>query len=255
MNRIKLSPLSQLGFSSPKVKKLAELRKPQPSRTVAFDDHVHDLFDYTLFIPQHYEAKYAYPLLVWLHADGQDHRQVLKMMPHLSHRNYTAVSISSPFGDGCTSWLQDPVCIERTAERIEVAINHAKLRLNVDPERVFIVGCGSGGTMAMRVAFAFPNWFAGVISLNGEVPQDGQPLGSWTRCRNLPIFWAHARRSNRFGECTLCQNLKLLHVAGFSLVLKQYPCGDSLDSQVFHDMNTWIMETISDSSHSNSIVR
>ena len=44
------------------------------------------------FGPQHYEPQYAYPLIVWLHGRGDDERQLLRVMPHVSMRNYVAVA-------------------------------------------------------------------------------------------------------------------------------------------------------------------
>ena len=44
-----------------------------------------------IFTPQHYEPNYAYPLIVWLHGPDDDQRQVNRVMPLVSLRNYTAV--------------------------------------------------------------------------------------------------------------------------------------------------------------------
>ena len=47
--------------------------------------------NHTLFVPLHYEPNYAYPLVVWLHGPGDDERQLLRVMPLVSMRNYVAV--------------------------------------------------------------------------------------------------------------------------------------------------------------------
>ena len=47
---------------------------------------------YALFAPLHYESGYAYPLIVWLHGRGNDERQLLRIMPQVSMRNYVAVA-------------------------------------------------------------------------------------------------------------------------------------------------------------------
>ena len=44
-----------------------------------------------LFTPLHYERNYAYPLIVWLHGPGDDERQVTRVMPLVSMRNYVGV--------------------------------------------------------------------------------------------------------------------------------------------------------------------
>ncbi len=49
-------------------------------------------FAHAVFAPVHYEPGYAYPLLVWLHGCGGDERQLWRLMPLLSLRNYLAVA-------------------------------------------------------------------------------------------------------------------------------------------------------------------
>ena len=45
-----------------------------------------------VFAPLHYTPKYDYPLIVWLHGPGGDQRQLLRIMPVVSLRNYIAVA-------------------------------------------------------------------------------------------------------------------------------------------------------------------
>ena len=45
-----------------------------------------------LFVPLHYEPNYAYPLIVWLHGAQDDERQLKRVMPFISLRNYVAVA-------------------------------------------------------------------------------------------------------------------------------------------------------------------
>ena len=47
---------------------------------------------HALFAPLHYEPGYAYPLIVWLHGQGSDERQLRLIMPLVSMRNYVAVA-------------------------------------------------------------------------------------------------------------------------------------------------------------------
>src|SRR5215475_6844861 len=48
--------------------------------------------NHALFAPLHYEANYAYPLLIWLHGGGDSEHQLRRVMPHISLRNYVAVA-------------------------------------------------------------------------------------------------------------------------------------------------------------------
>jgi len=256
MNRIKIRPLAEMGHViDPANTKTDSSVLPSTQKTrssPAPPTSTGQLLDYSLFIPQHYECQYAYPLIVWLHSRGGNHRQIYQVMPQLSSRNFAAVAIKTPSGDG---WDCGAQALAQTLEKLEVAIDHAKLRLNINPQRIFVAGLEDGGSQALQVAFTRPDLFAGVASLNGALPNSSAPLSNWQRCRDLPLFLAQARDSKQFSESQLCQQLRLLHTSGFSLTLRQYPGSDPIHSQVYPDLNTWIMETIGDSSGQNTIVQ
>ncbi len=39
-----------------------------------------------------------------------------------------------------------------------------------------------------------------------------------------------------------CDNLRLLHTAGISVVLRQYPCSQELIPRMLGDVDRWVME-------------
>ena len=65
-----------------------------------------------------------------------------------------------------------------------------------------------------------------------------------SQARQLPLFIAQGRHSQRYPVETTCQELRLFHAAGMHVTLRQYPCGDELNPQMLHDMNVWIMEQV-----------
>lgn len=199
----------------------------------------------SLFIPLHYEQNYAYPLLVYLHDCGQSEGRINGVMPQISCRNYAAVSVRSPgirAADDC--WLQNDDTISQSHAGIELAISKAMGRLNINREKIFLVGEGNGGTMALRLAMQFPENVAGVASINGSLPVNGNPFRRLACARQIPIFWSHYRQSIEFPESELCEGLTLLHTAGFNLTLRQYPGTDCGSGQVYSDLDKWIMEQV-----------
>lgn len=200
-----------------------------------------------VFTPLHYERNYAYPLVVWLHGADDDERQVARIMPLVSVRNYVAVGArgTAP-GTVPTSytWLQDPTHIARAHERVCSAISAARRWLNVAPQRIYLAGYGAGGTMALRVALARPSAFAGVISIGGEFPSRHRPLSKLHAARSLKILLATARDSSDYPASRVCQHLRLFHTAGMSVDLRQYPCGDELTTNMLSDMDRWIMNQL-----------
>jgi phospholipase/carboxylesterase len=197
----------------------------------------------------HYESSYSYPLIVWMHSDGDDRNQLARIMPELSMRNYVGVGPQAAVGNESRgfSWEQTPASIDHSIQAVCDAVDHARMTLNINSERIFLAGYGAGGTMAYRVGMEIPEVVSGIVSLNGPMPSQLTPLRDWMRCRELPLFWGHCRKSIEFGEQKLCDQLKLLHIAGFSVTLRQYPNGDELPTQMLDDLDGWIMGMIKSS--------
>jgi phospholipase/carboxylesterase len=202
----------------------------------------------TLLSPLHYEEKYSYPLIVWLHGPGEDDQSLKRWMPHISLRNYAAVAprgTHRPVAATGFGWRQTADHVELAHVRVAAAVERAKRQLNIHRRRVFLVGAGCGGTMAMRLALASPNRFAGALSLDGAFPRGGAPLLRLIEARQLPLFIARARKSRGYSSAVACDDLRLLYAAGMSLTLKEYPGRNVCSPQVLGDVDRWIMEVLS----------
>ncbi len=204
-------------------------------------------FHHTLFAPLHYEKNYAYPLLVWLHGPGDDERQLQRVLPLISMRNYAGVG---PRGTTAQSdgrgyhWQATPGDVSYAEQATTAAIEAARQRFNISPTRIFLAGFQCGGTMAQRIGLAYPDRFAGVLSIGGAFPLEETPLTQLDRVRKLPLFIAHGRDSQEYTLDRSCQELRLFHVAGMNVTLRQYPCGDDLTTKMLSDVNTWVMEQV-----------
>lgn len=202
------------------------------------------------FGPKHYEPNYAYPLVVWLHGRGGDERQLVRVMPTISLRNYVAVAPRGfrPGGEFSNRpgflWPQTDDCIQEAARRVAEAVEAAQRKFHVARDRVFLAGFDAGGTMALRVAMSDPSRFAGALSICGEFPRGRAPFQRLTEARRLPVFLAVARDSREYPPDTACDDLRLLHAAGMSVILRQYPCGQELTAQMLRDVDRWIIEQI-----------
>ena len=203
---------------------------------------------HALFAPLHYESGYAYPLIVWLHGARNDERQLMRIMPMISMRNYVAVAPRGVFleeGEKPSyGWSQSEKNIEEAEQRIFDSIDTAIAKLHVAPRRIFLAGFDDGGTMAFRVAMNHPHRFAGVLSLCGSFPEGRRVLGNLGEVRRVPILLAVGRDSEPYPSDKVCENLKLLHTAGLSVTLRQYPCGHELSPQMLGDVDRWIIEQI-----------
>lgn len=203
---------------------------------------------YSLFVPMHYERRYAYPLLVWLHGDGGSEQELRQLMPYVSVRNYIAAAArgTAPAGSDRRghTWENTPQSISEATDRVRECIDAAQRRFNVHAKRVFIAGYGCGGTMALRLALQQPEWFAGAISIGGPLPTGGCPFSRVNDARRLPLMVAACRESTTYPESRVASDLRLLHAGGFSLALRQYPGEDDLTTVMLADMDRWIMGQI-----------
>jgi phospholipase/carboxylesterase len=209
-----------------------------------------------LFAPLHYEPNYGYPLLVWLHGPGSDERQLTRIMPVVSMRNYVAVAprglpVGAVDGKQCWGWSQSVEHVREAEQRIFECIEDAEERFHIAPSRLFLAGADCGGTMAFRVAMNHPARFAGVLSFGGAFPQGQKPFGQWNEARRLAVFLAAGRDSDEYPADKACDDLRLLHSAGMSVItfrqyasLRQYSSRSELAPQVLRDVDRWIIEQI-----------
>lgn len=227
-----------------------------------------------LFSPVHYESGYAYPLLVWLHDRGGDERQVMRIMPEISMRNYVAVApqgirqesqAAAPSKNAVGDWNHLDVAailqavrrskavydwpenfegVTEAEQRIFDCVSVAVQRNNIAPNRVFLAGFGSGGTMALRMAFLYPEHFAGVASLGGRFPSQGPVLHRWEAARSLSVFLGVGQTSEAFSPQEGCRALELLHTAGFPVAVREYDCGQELVPAMLQDLNRWMMQIV-----------
>lgn len=203
---------------------------------------------YATFAPIHYEDRYAYPLLVWLHGNGSSEQELRQVMPLVSMRNYVAIAPRGSWSDkrnrGRYGWRQTPDTIECAESRIGDCIAVAKRRFNIHEKRIFLAGRDSGGTMALRVAWNDPDRYAGVGAVNGPLPSHLSPLRRVNELRNLPCLLTTSQESTAYPESSVCRDLRLLHVAGCKVTIRHYPGPDGLTDIMLSDLNNWLMELV-----------
>lgn len=204
---------------------------------------VSDPLHLALFAPLHYEPNYAYPLVIWLHGRQGSEHDLLRVMPHLSLRNYVAVA---PRGTEQAGRFYDwSRTNSRLAEqRVLRCLEAAQTKYNVSPRRVYLAGMEHGGAMAIEIALRHPDLFAGAISLGGGFPAGGAPLAKLEAARDLPLFLTSYQQSSLYPVARACDDLRLFHAAGLRVMLRQYPGTDGLCKLVLADLDRWIMEQV-----------
>jgi phospholipase/carboxylesterase len=249
MNRIELPTQSFISTSHSSNISFSGSNNSHDGTTLAASRIAHDWrAPHATFVPIHYEQGYAYPLVVWLHGSLGNELEVRQVMSLVSMRNYVAIAPRGPSADRRTAhayhWRQTDDDIEESEARIAECIDFAQRRYNIHADRIFLVGSGSGGTMAVRAAWNNPGKYAGVATIDGSLPTRHCPLRHVKQLRSLPCLLAMSRGSQCYPDDHVCSDLRLLHSAGCTVALRQYPDGDELTTVMFSDLNRWLMEIV-----------
>lgn len=230
------------------------------------------------FIPPCYEPNYAYPLLVLLHGRGGDEQQLVDSMSGLAWRNYVALGLRGtesivrgdrlvghgwgrPFArrDRRVSATPDePVltpaetvdrilkdgwadAIDQLEDRVFAAIQTTMRALHVHSERIFLVGSGEGAAVAYRMGLSYPERFAGVVAINGWLPDQFRVLGRLKESRELRILAIHGEWNTRAPIDQARRDVAILRAGGLRVAHQAYPCAHRITSPMLGAIDTWLI--------------
>jgi phospholipase/carboxylesterase len=169
-------------------------------------------------------------------------------MPALSLQNYVGCAPRGPITSNRSNnrfvWGQSVAATAVAEEIVFESIENVSRTFSIHSRRIFLAGFGSGATMAARIGLRYPELFAGVIPICGQFPNEQFALSKIGKARTLPILWMYGENSERHGVQHVCQTLPVLHAAGLTLDIRQYPCGDELLANMLSDANHWMMQLV-----------
>ncbi len=207
-------------------------------------------FSHRLFTPEHYEDRYEYPLVIWLHSQDSSEYELDGVMPHLSLRNYVAIAPRalqrSKLSERKFCWTQSGSGAVLAEQLVMQSIAHAINDLSIRPDRVFLAGYGTGGTLAQWIGLRNSESIAGVVSINGAFPKRCESLLQWRESRNLPVLFIHGGQSELCDADQTCHALQSAHRNGLSYQFLQFPCGDELNTAMTAMANQFMMKIVTE---------
>ena len=169
-NRVHRADAFSDGIHQPESKtdlplELRELMAQQPSvSSAAYDSD----WPVSLFVPEQYEDNYAYPLIVWFHAAGQNEGQLESVISSISSQNYCGLGIQGNLAlsdDKSFDW--NPELLEHKEvplqDLLSVTIRRLRKVSHIHSERIFLAGAGTGADVALQQLAQTPDWYAGAL--------------------------------------------------------------------------------------------
>ncbi|MGE3314566.1 MAG: alpha/beta hydrolase [Planctomycetaceae bacterium] len=156
----------------------------------------------SVFVPRHYEEKYAYPLILWLHGAGGSERDLADVMPQISTRNYVGVGFRGTTPAGASAplgfrWSPTEEVLERFSAELYEQVCTIRRTLHVHSERIYLAGVGEGATFGLALLLKRPEWFAGAIAIGGHFPQKNAPLAKFRHLNGKRVLLASETGPNR----------------------------------------------------------
>jgi hypothetical protein len=143
---------------------------------------------YHVLLPTEYSHDHTYPMVVALHAVERDPNWELRWWggtadePLQAQRRGYIVIAPGYLDEKATSYTYSP----QSHYRVLMALRDARKRFNIDSNRVFLAGHGSGGDASFDIGNAHPDLFAGVIPITGQIQNLAVKI--WRNGRDLPWY-------------------------------------------------------------------
>ncbi len=173
---------------------------------------------YSLYVPESYDDKNNWPLIVCLHGGyGNAEDYLWAWLRPAKSKGYIVLSPKSL--DVTWSVLNPPLDADSIAACIEeVCEDYA-----IDRQRILLTGLSDGGTFSYLAAFCYPELFAGVAPIAGELSPVADRMLRQKLANNVPFYVIHGAHDHIFHIKTVRSTCGLLEHLGYPLKFDELP--------------------------------
>jgi phospholipase/carboxylesterase len=183
-----------------------------------------------LHIPDHYEAGYAYPLIVWLTPADGPQRDFRALMRRISDRNCFGVAVRNRPG-------------QRLEECIFETVVGLRRKYHVHSERIYLAGVGDEALLALQTGLARPEWFGGIVALSPDLPSQQRWLTHFDALRGKRVLLGAG--CDDVAQVESVRRLqRLLWSAGLSVNACSYDFRNQIDDGLLREIDRWMMQSI-----------
>ena len=159
---------------------------------------------YSLYVPEHYDPKQHWPLIIALHGAGGAHNEYL--LTWLRPAKSKGYIVLAPKSLGLTWAIEKP---EPDVVSVTSTLMALRERYAIDPDRILVTGLSDGGTFSYALSASRPNLFGAVAPVAGVLP----PWLDMQKAVTLPFLIIHGSQDfifpvavARLAHATLIEN-------------------------------------------------
>ena len=184
-----------------------------------------------VFVPEHYEPNYAYPLIVCVAPGFGSDGRLRRLMRMVSERNYFGVSL--PVTD-----------VDHAEQDLFETFLRLRRRYHLHTERVYLLGSGTGGTQALQIGLRQPDWFAGIAAISATWPETPRLLARYDDLRGKRVLLGIGAGDSAAVVADGLYMRQLLWGAGMHVTALAAPGGQHADRSLLREVDRWIMQAI-----------
>lgn len=203
----------------------------------------------SIYVPERYEERYAYPLVIWFHSDANDEDQLEQVMSTVSSQNYVGLALrgnSVHESAGGFRWDASSLLFGSVPLLDLLHVTTCRLRraFHIHSERIFLAGAGHGADVALQTLIQRPDWFAGAVLLDPASKSDHLKADRLTGLRGKPVMVSVARSCPHDSLARSVESVRLLRSAGARVDVELTTLPVDPGSNEARTIDHWIMGCI-----------
>ncbi|MAT16146.1 MAG: hypothetical protein CMJ46_12860 [Planctomyces sp.] len=201
------------------------------------------------FVPEKYEPRYAYPLIVWLHSATDGRPTMASVMNTLSPQNYLALSFKvandSPVNTrSLATWPTSETAIEKFLSQIHQTVCQLGSFYHVHTERIYLAGFEDAGAMALRLFLKRPDWFGGAAAFGTPFPEQMLIPERLPVLEEKRVLVAQGVKDPVSSIADSVCWTRIFKQAGVDLTTKLFDGEHELSPEMLKYMNEWLINGI-----------